>query len=143
MILVIGGSYQGKTAFARQLAAGGVDADEVTAGGVKSGKVETDIAEADGQTASLEEILYAEVVLGFHHYIKRLTLSGQEVEPFVRQVIEANPRVVVMTEVGYGIVPLAAEERQYREAVGHAGQILAAQAESVYRLVCGIAVKIK
>ena len=133
MILVIGGSDQGKTAFARRLAAGGVNA----------GEVEADIAEADGQTASPEEALHAEVVLGFHHYIKRLLPSEQDAETFVRQVIEADPRVVVMTEVGYGIVPLEAAERQYREAVGKAGQMLAAQAESVYRLVCGIATKIK
>ena len=133
MILVIGGFHQGKTAFARRLAAGGG----------KTGEVEADIAEADGRSASLEEALHAEVVLGFHHYIKRLLQSGQDTETFVRQVIEADPRVVVMTEVGYGIVPMEADERQYREAVGIAGQMLAAKAEGVYRLVCGIGTKIK
>jgi len=81
--------------------------------------------------------------LGFHHYIKRLLQSGQDTETFVRQVIQADPRVVVMTEVGYGIVPMEADERQYREAVGIAGQMLAAKAEGVYRLVCGIGTKIK
>lgn len=133
MILVIGGSHQGKTAFARRLATGGA----------KAGEADTKIMEADGQTASPEEALQARVVLGFHHYIKRLLRSGRETESFVRQVIEADPRVVVMTEVGYGIVPLEAAERQYREAVGNAGQMLAARAAGVYRMVCGIALKIK
>ena len=34
-------------------------------------------------------------------------------------------------------------ERDYREAVGHAGQMLAAAAAEVYRMQCGIAVRIK
>lgn len=46
-------------------------------------------------------------------------------------------------EVGCGIVPMEKSERDYREAVGHAGQMLAAAAAEVYRVQCGIAARIK
>ena len=48
-----------------------------------------------------------------------------------------------MDEVGCGVVPVDKEERQYREAVGAAGQELAARAEKVYRVTAGIPVRIK
>ena len=53
------------------------------------------------------------------------------------------PAVITLDEVGCGIVPLEKTERDYREAVGHAGQMLAAAAAEVYRMQCGIAVRIK
>lgn len=37
-----------------------------------------------------------------------------------------------MDEIGYGVVPMSAEDREYRELVGHTGQLLARQAEAVY-----------
>ena len=51
--------------------------------------------------------------------------------------------MITLDEVGCGIVPLEKSERNYREAVGHAGQMLAAAAVEVYRVQCGIAARIK
>ena len=48
-----------------------------------------------------------------------------------------------MDEVGCGIVPLSREDRDYREAVGRAGQKLAEAAREVWRIQCGIPVRIK
>ena len=42
-----------------------------------------------------------------------------------------------------GVVPLAAEDRAFREAVGRALCVIAQRAESVTRCVCGIGVRIK
>ena len=59
-------------------------------------------------------------------------------------LLEANPDVILICdEVGCGVVPVDKEERQYREAVGAAGQELAARAEKVYRVTAGIPVRIK
>ena len=60
-----------------------------------------------------------------------------------RQLLTDPPAVITLDEVGCGIVPLEKSERDYREAVGHAGQMLAAAAAEVYRMQCGIAVRIK
>ena len=48
-----------------------------------------------------------------------------------------------MDEVGCGIVPVERLERDYREAVGRAGQLLAQNASQVFRVICGIPVRIK
>ena len=46
-------------------------------------------------------------------------------------------------EVGCGVVPMLKEEREYREQVGRMQVILAKSSESVERVICGIAQKIK
>ena len=75
---------------------------------------------------------------------KRLALeAGEDPEAFTRQILVNPPAVITLDEVGCGIVPMEKSERDYREAVGHAGQMLAAAAAEVYRMQCGIAVRIK
>ena len=49
----------------------------------------------------------------------------------------------VMDEIGGGIVPVDSFEREYRENTGRFGCALAAQAEKVIRVHCGIGVLIK
>ena len=62
----------------------------------------------------------------------------------MEEVLAKNPDItIVMDEIGYGVVPMSAEDREYREMVGHTGQLLASQAEAVYRVVCGIGTRIK
>ena len=51
--------------------------------------------------------------------------------------------VILLDEVGSGIIPMEAEARRYRELVGRVGCMLAAQADTVVRVVCGIGVQIK
>ena len=55
----------------------------------------------------------------------------------------AGTAVITMDEVGCGVVPMSREERQYRDAAGRAGQELAGRAEQVWRVIAGIAVRIK
>ena len=50
---------------------------------------------------------------------------------------------VICDEVGCGVVPVNAEERFWRDAVGRAGCRAAAEADSVVRIVCGIAIPLK
>lgn len=52
-------------------------------------------------------------------------------------------KVVLCNEVGSGIVPMEAEERAYRDRVGRVCARLAARAERVVRMCCGIPVCIK
>ncbi len=51
--------------------------------------------------------------------------------------------VIVSDELGYGLVPMDAFQREYREINGRVNCLFAEQADSVYRVVCGIAHKIK
>lgn len=107
MILIIGGSFQGKKAYAAQICGG------------------------------------KPVLADFQDRIRAVLEAGEDPEPFTRQVLADPPAVITLDEVGCGIVPLEKAERDYREAVGHAGQMLAAAAAEVYRVQCGIASRIK
>ena len=105
MILIIGGSFQGKKAYAAQIC--------------KDGRILAD----------------------FQDRIRAVLEAGEDPEAFTR--LTDPPAVITLDEVGCGIVPLEKSERNYREAVGHAGQMLAAAAVEVYRVQCGIAARIK
>ncbi len=48
-----------------------------------------------------------------------------------------------MDEVGAGVVPVERSDREYQETIGLAGQLLAREAAEVYRVICGIGVRIK
>ena len=87
----------------------------------------------------------AELYFDFHETIRKAVLQeGLEPRAFARRFCAEHPdAVVVANEVGAGVVPMAAEDRAFREAVGRALCVIAQQAESVTRCVCGIGVRIK
>ena len=59
-------------------------------------------------------------------------------------LLEANPDVILICdEVGCGVVPMEAFERQYREITGRILCGIAKKADTVYRVMAGIPVKIK
>ena len=71
------------------------------------------------------------------------TLGEEEIADQCRELIEAarscrGTVLVVSNEVGMGIVPDNPAARQYRDLVGRANQSLAAQADTVTLVSCGI-----
>ena len=50
----------------------------------------------------------------------------------------ARKEVVIAVEVGGGVVPLDPEERKNREAAGRLACLLAARAQTVIRVCCGL-----
>lgn len=87
----------------------------------------------------------AEVYCDFHETIRFAVLTeGEDPREFAREFCREHPdAVVAANEVGAGVVPMQAEDRAFREAVGRALCVIAQQAESVTRCVCGIGVRIK
>ena len=69
--------------------------------------------------------------------------EGREaLRAFARRTVQENPdAVITLDEVGCGVVPVDREEREYREAVGAAGQELAALAGEVYRVTIPVRIK--
>ena len=93
----------------------------------------------DGRTAGEEQILQAEVVNHLHAFIRRQMQNGIDIQAILQRLATENRQVILlMDEVGCGIVPMDAFERQYRDAVGRAGCYLAQQADHVERIACGI-----
>ena len=81
----------------------------------------------------------------FHETIRQAVLTDdQDPLEFAEQFCRDHPdAVVIANEVGAGVVPIAAEDRAFREAVGRVLCVIARNAEQVTRCVCGIGVRLK
>lgn len=124
MKMIIGGAYQGKAAYAK---AQFPDVDWKFGGGITE-----------------EELLKAEGVLGFQEYIRKALKAGEDLTGLAEKLAQQDTDVILVSEeVGYGIVPADAFERQYREAVGRVCTALAAKSRRVTRVVCGIGTVLK
>lgn len=114
MVFIVGGAYQGKSAYARQ-----------SFGGYR-------------------------IVNAYHECVREQLMAGENPMEQVRLMLEEaaqngllDKMVVISDELGYGIVPVEREERVYRETNGRVNCYLAERAETVYRVIAGIATKIK
>ena len=120
MRMYIGGAYQGKLSYAKQQ--------------------NPDIKWRDGASCTLEELLEAQGVYRFQEFIRK----HMEIEDLAEQLIQENPRLVIVTdEIGYGLVPVEEEARNFRERTGRICTKLAAHCERVERIVCGISTRIR
>lgn len=120
MILIIGGSYQGKTDFAVNNF--GLDISEITDG-----------------TQSLNELEKAKCIRHFEALVSSAVKENKDPIKLTANLLNVNPDVIIiMTEIGSGIIPIEKSERIYREFVGKTGCLLAERAEKVIRITCGI-----
>lgn len=67
----------------------------------------------------------------------------QDLDPLPGEDVLLNKAVVICNEVGCGVVPMDRRERERREAVGRLCCTLAARAQEVYRVSCGLAMRLK
>ncbi len=125
MTLIIGGAYQGKSEFAAK-------------------QFEfADNEVADGSD-KIEKLLSAKCIRNFENFIFAVMENGGDPINEAAIILSQNPAVVIiMNEVGGGIVPIEKKERKKREAAGRTGCMLAENAETVVRLVCGIPIILK
>lgn len=125
MKLIIGGAWQGKQAYVKEVL------------GIKEEIL-------DGKTCSMEECCKAACVRNYHLFVKRMLEQGEDPLERTAYLAEKNPKVVVIiNEIGAGIIPLEREERIWREWAGRTGCYLAEQSELVVRIQCGLPVIIK
>ena len=75
----------------------------------------------------------------------REELQGKKpAEEDARAILAGRPEIaIICDEVGNGIVPMDAFEREYREVTGRICCVLAGEAETVIRVCCGIGTAIK
>lgn len=126
MILITGGAFQGKKAYA-----------------MKTFSLEESAA-ADGRSCSWEEIFKTRGIFYFHEYIRRSLEEGRELKTLAEDLARQNPEaVIVVNELGSGVVPVDAFDRTYRETTGRICCELAKKACEVHRVVCGIGMVIK
>ena len=123
MDLIVGGAYQGKKEYVRQT----YHLKEEEMG--------------DGGTIPLEQMNAYPCLYNTHLLIKRL--MSEEINPLKIAEDLSKMSVVILDEIGCGIIPMEANERRYREMVGQTGCLLADKADRVVRVCCGISTTIK
>ena len=80
----------------------------------------------------------------FHLWVRHLLEQGVDVEAALEELLAAQPdALIISNEIGCGIVPMDAFEREYREKTGRLLCAIAARADRVERIVCGIGQQIK
>lgn len=87
-----------------------------------------------------------DIINGYHLKIREnLSLGKDPLEEAARLVAAYKDKnlIIIMDEIGCGIVPLDSFERKYRDIAGQTGCYLAGEASEVIRIVCGIGIKIK
>lgn len=127
MKLVIGGYAQGKCNYVLQ------DYDMEM--------VEIWDGEIPENTVRSKEIV---VINHLHNWIRERIAQGECPEEEIFAFVEKYPDCVLISdEIGNGIVPIEAFEREYRERTGRILVELAKKAEEVERVICGIGQKIK
>ena len=108
MEMIIGGAFQGKSAYARE--------------------THPEVDWKNGADLEKEDLMTADGVLDFQEYIKKELKADQDVTDLAEELSEKNPDIILVSqEVGYGVVPMDAFDRKYREAVGRVCTSLAAK----------------
>lgn len=127
MKLVIGGYAQGKLNYVLQ----NYDVETIQ---ILDGEIPENLRKQRGTV----------VINHLHNWIKARIVQDGCPEEEVFDFVENYPDcVIICDEVGNGIVPMEAFEREYRERTGRILVELAKSAEEVERVICGIGQKIK
>ncbi len=74
--------------------------------------------------------------------VQNLAADADDLERLA-DALAADYDVAAATEIGGGIVPMEAEQRRAREAAGRLACLLAARADTVIEMFCGIPTVIK
>ncbi len=168
MLFLTGGLGQGKRAFGRKLwmeCFSGEsremkgEANREEADGRERG---CNCREADGSLVSWEEFQQADMVWNLQDMVRRVLLSetgqdvfGEEQKGLERQTLndrarwlaeeiparilkEGRQRIIISDEIGCGVVPVDAFQREYRELAGRIACRIAAEASAVWQVTAGI-----
>ena len=76
-----------------------------------------------------------------------MKLSWKSTIPVIGLVTAAglalSGKILICEDISCGVVPMDAETREWREAVGRMNAALAAQADTVTRIFCGLPLELK
>ena len=125
MILIFGGSYQGKLDFAKE---------------------NFGVTDAEVFTCTTEnEIDWSKKVLyNMDQAFLRHVREGKESREVLKEHLdELKDKILIVNDISQGIVPMERENRDWREMTGRAMLYISKEADEVYRVFCGLGSKIK
>ena len=126
MILIFGGAYQGKSAYALE----------------RFGLAEQDIFRCGDENIHMPE--NKKVIYEIDKWILALIKADIDVDEAVRLFIDQHKdAVVICNDISCGVVPIDPVLRKWREAVGKSLAALSRTSDEVIRLFCGIPTRIK
>ena len=86
-----------------------------------------------------DEKIYKDFHLGMKEWLEQ----GRKPKELTEQVLDGRYEVIISDEIGSGIVPIERDIRDWREQTGRALCEIAKRCDTVYRVQCGVAIKIK
>ncbi len=126
MHLIIGGYAQGKCAYA-------IERYHLCANDIWDAE-KNELADWQGQR----------LILHMETLVEKWMQAGKEpLEMIECWIPKWKDTVIVSREVGCGLVPISAEARAIREAIGRINTRLAAASETVERVMCGLGMYLK
>lgn len=125
MILIFGGTYQGKTEYAKE---------------------HWDFNESDifycEEKLSID--LSKKVIVGLEKFVFACTCEGSEAKDVLKSYDEPlTDKIFIVDDVSQGIVPMDPDRRAWREAVGRTLLWLGREADEVHRVFCGLGQRLK
>ncbi len=145
MILVIGGAFQGKTAFVEeQFYLSDADIFRIPLLSSKEYPNQGTDFSLESYQEMKEAVLSAKAIANYEEWIRWQMAAGEDLEAFWKRFLEEQKdAIVIAREIGQGIVPLEKELRLFREQAGRMLCEIAKEAEEVWRVYCQIPMKIK
>lgn len=123
MKLVIGGAYQGKLEFA---------------------KAHYNIADKDCYTCVNDIDVSFQLINKLEEYLLSLLKKGIDPAETLKKILpDLEGKVIIITDISCGIVPVDPVLRRWREDTGRVATMLAKNAKEVTRVFCGIPNKLK
>ena len=127
MKIVTGGAFQGKLDYAK---------------GEYGGTVYDCGADENREKTTLD--FSCSIINGLEYFTRACCRQGIEASDYLRSHIEELwDTVILCTDISQGLVPMDSFERDWREMTGRAMIYLVGEADSVERIFCGLAQKIK
>ena len=126
MVFILGGSHQGKLEFAR----------------ARYALTDADVFLCAEDTAEID--LSRRCVAGLERFALNRVRAGAEPADALRERLGAlRDSVLIATDISCGVVPVDPLMRAWREACGRMNNLLAEEADEVWRLFCGLPQRLK
>ena len=124
MILIFGGAYQGKLEYAKE---------------------NWNISDDDIFTCTemLELDPAKKVYYGLERFIYACVLESKEPKDVISQIGDVTSKIFIVNDISQGVVPIEADRRAWREAVGRTMLWLGKNADEVHRVFCGLGQRLK
>ena len=126
MILIFGGVYQGKLAYALE----------------RFNLTESDVQKCD--TGDADTPKNKKIIYEIDKWILALIKKELDVEAAIQHLINYNKdAIIICNDISCGVVPLDSVFRKWRDETGRSLAFLSRKSDEVIRLFCGLPTRIK